>query len=208
MNELSQSIMAECRPVAQGLISGCKDCDGTNLVFECSEYGHVKRSEVYEVRGTDASGLSHDKCGFTVEFDSDNTCPTCAPVRELDFKQHYWETWDENGEWKCACGYVFPSKKRARAHESNHFHTNPDLTRKLHDTPDGPVWYVRHVLEVLGKWDKFVEWVNPISPVLSCTGGQGNGYHLSSDEINKFAKITSNGKWLCENIDSFFKEGK
>ena len=72
----------------------------------------------------------------------------------------------------------------------------------------GTIPLIVHWMQVLGIWEEFVTWVNPISPVLSCTGGQENGYHLSSGEINKFADILINGKDRRNAITSFLEGRK
>jgi len=141
-------------------------------------------------------------------------CEKCAPIRELELCWHETivtrrlPTGDRLGEWenhwKCSCGKTGTSLGDYSAGDfvANHNALcNPDFTTKLH----GTVWYVRHVLEVLGLWERFVDDVNPISPVLRCTGGQENGYKLSTNEINKFADILTNGTHLRDAALAFME---
>jgi len=130
MENKDRKLIQAFQKYAQGLIQGCKGCDRDGWAI-AEGWG--------EGEGPDKK--------FPIK-----PCPTCAPIRGLEFYP----------DKKNSCPRVenFRANEPCSVKDECEYKTcdapnaNPDLTTKLH----GTVWYVRHVMEVLGLWREFKHW--------------------------------------------------
>lgn len=140
-------------------------------------------------------------------------CEKCAPIRELELcwhetiVTHHLPTGDRLGEWenhwKCSCGKTGVSlgDYSAGDYVANHNALcNPNLTTALH----GTVWYLRHVLEVLGLWYEFVTDTKHRDEIVEIDAI----YHGNKvwGTMPKMYDILTNGTHLRDAVLSFMEE--
>jgi len=145
-------------------------------------------------------------------------CPTCAPLRKLE-KELCWKDGKEimpvcqepsheecYSGWICeSCGQVGNWNDVNREHRIPKI-DNPDLTTKLHITDDGPVWYLRYLLESVGLWDKFMlRHFKKALYVKKFRESSNNVFTVKLGGAGAIADILTNGLHLRDAVGSFME---
>ena len=167
-----------------------------------------------EISGCECGG-SGETCTAQypdLTFDEDiHPCPTCAPARAF-VKKWCWHEWED---------YINPNKVPiGRQCRHCNIHTrfipelpsNPDLTTVDPETGD---WLVKTLLMDLGLWNSFEDWhYQQVLGILfhwKYNHRSNQSYEEAFMEISRIAhrsstEIISNGKLLCDAVESFVKE--
>jgi len=202
-----QKLILAFQKYAQGQMDGCENkCNDGMIPVPVQSLGrnYISREMAMDAGMPEMEGESMPE----PEPDWDwEPCEKCAPIRELELcwheKWHYVDMLENNGSmWKCEqCGWEVLTYQ-----DPNTFkYPVPDLTTKLHTSDDGTVWYVCHVMEVLGLWERFV--LNLNFKIAQEDWGEENPTSFIIDKIDKkIADILTNGTRLRDAALAFMEE--